>query len=322
MGELRREILLGYLSGALDENETQKVRQELQWNETLQLEFAALRREIRPLTVYAQLSDQLYRPPKGLAKKACRRIWDEADGRRQTADGGHTDSPIHAKRKHPGIYEESCRNPKRGGWKLAEVAPTLSVGILVLLLLIPAFQFVKNQIVQSVRQKTMRRIADNTAAMSKIHEDYFFYNELGNWGNSIVATLSGNDLGSFLSSCGEPNLSRGTLNFLQDREFSVSPQSSASTLVGHFPIHSNPSPQYIQSFPQVSSLFDPRVVVSSQSPEKTPGISFAEWDGISTPVFAEVGGGTPVGTLLDLSKEQNLIFRDGRLFFRKHGLRP
>jgi len=317
MSESQREILLGYLSGALDENENRKVQQELERNESLRLEFAALRKEMRPLAQYAQLTDHAYQPPKGLAKRTCRRIWEQADGDLQTADTRHRSPERRA----------SIRNPKRNEWKSANIVPAICVSVMVLLLLFPTFRFVKNQVVQIVTQKHMNRIANNTAALSQMHEEYLFQNVLGNMDYSVAANAGGTDLGTYLASFGETNLSQKTLDFFPPDEqgikkFAVSPQISVSTLVGRFPVNgqAQASPQYIQSIPlpQISHLFNPNATVSSQSPEKPTGLAYVEWYGTSPAVFTETGGGSN-GTLMNVSSEQNLIFRDGRVFFRKVG---
>ena len=326
MSESHRETLLGYLSGALDENETRKVQQELECNESLQLECAALRKETRPLEKYAQWTEHVYQPPKGLAKRTCRRIWEQADGGWQTADGSMDEpSPISAKRHSPRLSGALRRNPKRGEWKSTNVIATICIGIMVLLLLVPTVQFVKNQIVQTVRQKTIKKIANNIAALSQIHEEIIFQQ---NTDRSGTTRTGGTDLGTFLASFGKTNLSQKTLDYFavgqqKAGKFVVSPQSSASTLVGRYPIDSQTpnSSQYIQSFPfpQISHLFDPLATVSSHFTERMPGLTFAEWYRISAPVFAEGGGGKSGETLMNVSSEQNIIFNDGHVFFRKVG---
>jgi len=308
MSESHRELLLGYLCGALDEDDNQKVQQKLKQSESLQLELAALRKEMRSLAQYAQWTEREYEPPQGLARRTCRQIWDQVDGRRQVADGG--------------LRHKIDRKTKQGEWKFSDVLSTICIGVVALLLLVPTFYFAKNQVVQFVQKKTVKKIVNNTAALSQIHEESLL---LGKGDNLIGASVGGTDLGTLLASFGETNLSQKTLNFLlpgqkEVGQFSLLPQPSGSTLIGHFPVVSL-SQSYLQSFPhpQITGLFDPQVIVSSPFSEKTPGLIFIEWDGISTPIFVEIGGEKPDETLLDVSNEQNLIYRDGRIFFRKPG---
>ena len=316
-----REILLGHLCGALDEDENRKVQRELKRSESLQLEFAALRKEMRPLVEYAQWTQLAYEPPQGLAKRTCRQIWDQEDGRRQMLDGSlEADGSL--RHNSPRMEHGSHIHSKLGKWKPVDVFSVVCIGIMGLLLLVPAFLFVKNQITQIVRQKTVNRIVNNTAALSQIHEESLL---LGRGENLIVANIGGTDLGTLLASFGETNLSQKTLNFFPPDQrdagrYSFSPQSSVSTLIGHFPVDSL-SQFYMRSLPlpQISGLFDLQVITSSQFSEKTPGLTFIEWDGISTPIFVEVGRGKSGETLMNVSNEQNLIYRDGRIFFRKPG---
>ena len=317
MSESRRDILLGYLCGALDEDENRKVQRELKRNESFQLEFAALRKEMRPLVEYAQWVEHAYTPPQGLAKRTCRQIWDREDGVRHTVDGSlEADGSL--RQNSPRMERGSHKNSKWGKWKPSEVLSAVCIGVMVLLLMIPAFLLVKNQIVQVVRQKTVKRIVNNTTALTQIHEESLL---LGRGENLIVTSIGGTDLGTLLASFGETDLSQKTLNFFQPSQkevghFSLSPLSSGPPLVGLFPVESL-SPSYMQSFPlpQVSGLFDPQAVIPSQYPERVPGLTFTEWEGISTPILVEVSGGTFGNT----GTEQNLIYRDGRVFFRKPG---
>ncbi|MCL2304185.1 MAG: hypothetical protein FWC43_02435 [Planctomycetaceae bacterium] len=321
MNQSHRDLLLGYLSGALDENESRKVHRELQRNESLQLEFASLRKEMQPLAEYAQWVEHAYKPPQGLAQRTCRRIWDQIDGRPQTADSGIEGNKIRIDRES---LRNSVQNSKQGEWRFSNIFSTVCIGIMLLFLMVPAFQFVRNQIVQVVRQKTMKKIASNTAAISQIHEEALLQ---GKGNASFITNGNGTDLGSLLASFGETNLSQKTLTFFPPErkeagKFSISPQSSPSTLIGHFSDgfgRSQSTPQYMESFPfpQISQLFDPLVTASSQPPGKVPGLLFVKWDGASTPVFVEIDGGKPGEVLMNASNAQNLIYRDGRVFFRK-----
>jgi hypothetical protein len=326
MSELQREILLGYLSGALDEAENRKVQRELERNESWQIEFATLRKEMRPLAKYAKWSELACQPPKGLAKQTCSRIWNQLDNGQQMPGLAEVKEAtlIPIKRNPPRIYGAFHRNSKQGKWKSANVIATVCLGVMAVLLFFPAFQFVKNQVVHNVRQKTIKRIVDNTAALSQIHEGYIFQQNVGDVDYSVIANAGRTDLGTFLTAFREMNLSQKTLDFFSpeqqgSRTFITSPHSSATTLVDRIPLDSQSLvfSQYIQSlpFPQISHLFDPLMTGSSQFPLQATGLAFVEWDGISSPVFAQSRGN------VEVSDEQHLIFRDGRVFFRKVGNR-
>lgn len=79
MSDLERELLLGYLFGALEEHENQELGDELEQNERLRFEFAAIRNEVKPIQEYAQWSKHQIHPPQGLAKRTARKIWNKID---------------------------------------------------------------------------------------------------------------------------------------------------------------------------------------------------------------------------------------------------
>ena len=71
MGEINREILLGYLMNALEDDEISHVERELLRQPTLRAELAALQQELSPLNaVYESVA-----PPPNLARRTCDKIW-------------------------------------------------------------------------------------------------------------------------------------------------------------------------------------------------------------------------------------------------------
>ena len=75
MKDERREILLGYLLGALEPHESAKVDEELGGNESLQKDLAELYNEISPIH---EIIDH-HEPPVDLAERTCRNLWDKID---------------------------------------------------------------------------------------------------------------------------------------------------------------------------------------------------------------------------------------------------
>ena len=71
MNDQRRELLIGYLLGALEPQESSKVDAEMLHNENLRNELAVLYREIYPIN---EIADH-YEPPVGLATRTCRDLW-------------------------------------------------------------------------------------------------------------------------------------------------------------------------------------------------------------------------------------------------------
>lgn len=76
---LRKEILLGYVLGALEEENMEKVEQELQRNEVLRRELASCRKELEPIEFYAQHTEKAFEAPPDLAERTCRSLWEKID---------------------------------------------------------------------------------------------------------------------------------------------------------------------------------------------------------------------------------------------------
>ncbi len=358
MDETRRETLLGYLLGALEEDESRNVRRELERNESDRVELATLRRELRPLSAYSKWSDKAIRPPQGLAERTCRNLWDRIDsglGEQEQFVNTSLPVPVAAaetsapppsettaedsvetsqRRKLPRVYAEQRSHFRFGRWKSSDAITICCLGIMFLFLLIPGISFVKNQIVQVVIQSRVKKIADNTAAMTQLHESYSFFLTKGK-DDSYTSLPLGTDLGSLLSSFGETNLSQKTLTLLpRNAEASIgTSNSSPLTFISLYSV-ANPelavedveSPpllkrQYAPSFPfpQVSHLFDPVAASSQSQSSQATEFTFADWGNAGSPVFVKASGGQPQGTLLKINEGQNLFYRDGRVFFRRSG---
>ncbi|MDR2704758.1 MAG: hypothetical protein LBC02_03165 [Planctomycetaceae bacterium] len=75
MSELDREMLLGYLMNALEDDEIAHVEQNLLCQPALRTELATLQKELSPLTYVYESVD----PPHHLAERTCTRIWEHLD---------------------------------------------------------------------------------------------------------------------------------------------------------------------------------------------------------------------------------------------------
>ena len=75
MNDKRREILLGYLLGALEPDETAKVEAELHTDTVLRDDLDAISRDISPINAIADD----YEPPVGLAMRTCKNLWAAVD---------------------------------------------------------------------------------------------------------------------------------------------------------------------------------------------------------------------------------------------------
>lgn len=82
MNDLDREKLLGYLMNALEADEIARIERELLRQPRLRSELAELQEELSPLTYVYESVD----PPKDLAKRTCKRVWDLIDKEERVGD--------------------------------------------------------------------------------------------------------------------------------------------------------------------------------------------------------------------------------------------
>ncbi|MDR0336452.1 MAG: hypothetical protein LBI18_05110 [Planctomycetaceae bacterium] len=75
MSDLDREMLLGYLMNALEDDELAYVERQLRCQPTLRTELAILQKELSPLTYVYESVD----PPYNLAQRTCHRLWKHLD---------------------------------------------------------------------------------------------------------------------------------------------------------------------------------------------------------------------------------------------------
>ncbi|MDR3198798.1 MAG: hypothetical protein LBU34_13105, partial [Planctomycetaceae bacterium] len=79
MSDLDREMLLGYLMNALEDDEIAYVERELLCQPDMRTELATLQKELSPLTYVYESVD----PPHNLAQHTCRQIWKHLDRTKQ-----------------------------------------------------------------------------------------------------------------------------------------------------------------------------------------------------------------------------------------------
>jgi len=97
MNDKRREILIGYLLGALEPQESAKIDAEMQNHEDLRNDLALLCREISPINEIADCCE----PPVGLAARTCQNLWSKIDSSQNShfTDTLHYPKSIGKKRK-------------------------------------------------------------------------------------------------------------------------------------------------------------------------------------------------------------------------------
>ena len=183
---MEREILLGYLMNALDDDEVGSVERELLRNPLLRGELDRLRAELLPLAV---ASREEYLPPLGLAERTCARIWASVDQPSRCFSDRNIstitlnrfrildeilvpelsvqESPVSEStvasslRSLPKITGDMRPGVSEGGWRLVDLVASVAIGVLIAVIAFPAINFAKQQTEKMVRQSRMREFGQN-----------------------------------------------------------------------------------------------------------------------------------------------------------------
>lgn len=354
MGDLRREILLGYLCGALEDSETELVENELGRNEIFRLELSSIRKEVEPLDFYARATEKSVLPPRRLAERTCASLWRKIDN--GTIDEfeikDFEDSDFES--EHPlergplslvPVYQdtqleedrESPRIPKRqssnilrriygerrasrllGKRKSFPIhALLVSVISVVFVFLIPTVFYVKDEIVRMYTAKYMKKLSDQATVASQLYgssmmQEYLESKDL------YQPYHSGTDVGTFFGAFTQVDLLPSTLNYSRENSLVYGSHSNSQdnpysiTQVNFgYPAQKN-SGFYPLSYPQ---SFVPHS--NPSPPQKNPGFTFADWNQIAVPVLKDVSEESEKGAFFEENPDQGVIYRDGRVFFRK-----
>lgn len=173
MSEQKREILIGSILGALEEDEILRVERELKQSESLRNEWSALRKELEPL----RLVDAPSEPPFGLASRTTRNIWDILDknpGKEaklfenanclnsipdvfcDDKSFGHKPEPA-SKEKVRAYSPEKTKSPQYKPWRLPDLFVSLSVGFLIALIVFPLVHHLKNRATDIISSNEIRK---------------------------------------------------------------------------------------------------------------------------------------------------------------------
>lgn len=82
MGKINREMLLGFLMNALEDDEISRVERELLRHPELRVELAKLQEELSPLNLVYEMVE----PPPNLARRTCDKIWAHVDREEQIGE--------------------------------------------------------------------------------------------------------------------------------------------------------------------------------------------------------------------------------------------
>lgn len=110
MKDKRREILLGYLLGALEPHESAKVDVELETNDALRQDLSDLYREISPIN---EIVDH-HEHPVGLAERTCKNLWDKIDSPSfETSEETNVTPSPSKKRRATAVFTQSSQTVKK-----------------------------------------------------------------------------------------------------------------------------------------------------------------------------------------------------------------
>ncbi len=146
MTSQQREQLIGYLLGALDDDERSQVEALLEQQPELRVELDMLRRTLTPLA--ADLDDE--EPPADLVNRTCGFVWQES-------------------RLLPVELSPECEQPMR----LRDLAVAASILCATLLILFPAVSYSRFTAEVTRCRENMRHLSQALARFSEDHGGYF-----------------------------------------------------------------------------------------------------------------------------------------------------
>jgi len=159
MTDPTRDDLLGYLLGALEEDEQAVVERALAENEGLRHDLTVLSRGLAPLDATCPRHD----PPADLVERTCRFVWSEV------GDAAPPVRPRAAARMRP--VEPSAVGVVQYRWQDALVAAGVIVAASVLLF--PALQSSRVQARLAACQNNLRELGASLAQFSQAHDGAF-----------------------------------------------------------------------------------------------------------------------------------------------------
>lgn len=134
MSDADREHLLGYLFGALDSHEHQRVEESIQRNPRLREQLDRLRAHVAPL----ELDREHHEPPLGLAKRTCAWVSSQIDPALCQAASAQMRDQAGARSVALRSLHERRESPRSGGWSLPDLLVTAGIVLVASMLFFPA----------------------------------------------------------------------------------------------------------------------------------------------------------------------------------------
>lgn len=171
MADRVRELLLGYLLGALEESERESVEKQLRRNPKLRWELTQVRKTLRPF--WGSQPD--YVPPSELANRTCRWVASRA---KETAGSAPRPAAAVPRAPKPAVRLEpvgaAAGSPDGAGrsWSWPDLAVLSGTLVVASLLIFPALQNSRFQARLSACQDNLRQIG---LALTQYSEQYGAY---------------------------------------------------------------------------------------------------------------------------------------------------
>lgn len=143
-----QEDLLGYLLGALDEAEQERVKRYIAGHPDIQCELGRIEDCLRPLRMIETPAE----PPGGLARRTCQFVY---------ASGESWVAP-----RRDGAAAESF---SQGGWQLWDLTMLMSVAVLMAMLVMPAVYQSRESARRLACASNLRTISHSLRSYSELH---------------------------------------------------------------------------------------------------------------------------------------------------------
>jgi hypothetical protein len=174
MNDRVREQLLGYLLGALEDEEQETLDQELKHDRTLRQQLAEIQHSLRPL----RAGTVEYDPPVGLAERTCRWIASQIDSPISTAEPHPSEFPPAPASAVPVALRGDVAVPRgasSGSWSWLDLAVAASIMVAGFLLIFPAIENSRFRSQVTTCQDNLRQLGVALVQYSQHNNGYFPY---------------------------------------------------------------------------------------------------------------------------------------------------
>lgn len=295
---MQEENLLGYLLGALDGDEHEKVRRELENNPALREKLDMLELRLAPL----EEDRWQHEPPAGLAAATCRFVAESvSETGRVVQPRSLTDSRNAAAKHSPFSQVFSEWNPQKHGWDMIDAAVAAGIFFAAALLFFPA--------IAGSRDQARRVACENNLRSSSVALAMFGERNNQAWGSANLTNVS-----STAEKLAEANATNQRL-WLSTGSFPYIPTIGKTGVAGFY------APQLVQGGYQTDhSVFlcpSSNLGANGRHHFFVPSIEQIESaDGETLASLQRVMGGSYMYTLGHISRRRHLATQNlGRSFF-------